>query len=225
MSVQAEKNLSPTPRANAAGAPDDRELVRTAKSGDLAAYEALVTRHERRIYGLTRRITGSDEDAQDATQQTFLSVIQGLAGFRETSAFSTWLTTIAVNAALKIVRKRRGLPTTSLDAATGQADDGRVAHPQYIADWRDTPDRLAQHAETRRLLDEAIRELNPGHRAVFLLRDVEGLSVKETAAALGLSAASVKVRLLRARMQLRERLTRAFGDSNRRYAPDAHAPF
>jgi RNA polymerase sigma-70 factor, ECF subfamily len=203
---------------------DERDLVRAAKGGDLAAFEALVQRHERRIYGLARRLTGSAHEAQDVTQQTFLSAIRGLAGFRENAAFSTWLTTIAANAGLKVMRKRRGLPTTSLDAATEPDGDGHIPHPEYIADWRDTPDRLAQRAETRQLLDAAIAELVPAHRAVFLLRDVEELSVRDTAQALGISEGNVKVRLLRARMHLRERLTRAFGDEQRRYTPEMHAP-
>jgi RNA polymerase sigma-70 factor (ECF subfamily) len=199
---------------------EESELVRQAKRGDLAAFESLVSRHEQRIYGLARRLTGSEEDAQDVTQQTFLSAMRKLDGFREAAAFSTWLSTIAVNAALKVVRKRRGLPSTSLEAATEPDHDGRVPHPDYIADWRDTPDRLAQHAETRQLLDAAIAQLEPGQRAVFMLRDVEDLSIRETARALRLSEANVKVRLLRARLHLRERLTRAFGDKE---IPHAHA--
>ena len=203
--------------------PNEQALVRAARSGDLAAFETLVKCHERRIYGLARRLTGSEQDAQDVTQQTFLSAVKSLSGFRETAAFSTWLTTIAANAAMKVVRKRRGLPSTSLDEATEPDGDGRVPHPEYIADWRESPDRLAQRAETHQLLDVAIAELDPGHRAVFLLRDVEDLSVRDTAKALGISEANVKVRLLRARMQLRERLTRVFGDEERRYKPANHA--
>jgi len=207
---------------NATGQPNDQDLVRAAKNGDLAAFETLVKRHERRIYGLARRLTGSEHEAQDVTQQTFLSVVKNLSGFRETAAFSTWLTTIAANAALKVVRKRRGLPTTSLDEATEPDEDGQIPHPEYIADWRETPDRLAQRAETHRLLDAAIAKLDAGHRAVFLLRDVEDLSVRDTAKTMGISEANVKVRLLRARLQLRERLTRVFGDEKRRYKPGKH---
>jgi RNA polymerase sigma-70 factor (ECF subfamily) len=203
----------------------DQYYVRAARDGSLKAFEVLVRRHERRIYSLTRRLTGSDHDAQDATQQTFISAMEHLAGFRENAAFSTWLTTIAAHAALKIVRKRRGLPTTSLDAATDPGDRaGRIPHPEYIADWRDTPDRLLQRAETHAILDAAVSDLDPAHRAVFLLRDVESFSVKETARALGISEANVKVRLVRARLRLRERLTRAFGDRARRYAPQTHMP-
>jgi RNA polymerase sigma-70 factor (ECF subfamily) len=213
-----------SPKPQPVDSAEDRELVRLAKDGDLTAFEALVSRHERRIYGLTRRVTGSEEDAQDVTQQTFLSAMRRLGGFREEASFSTWLATIAVNASLKVVRKRRGLPSTSLEAAVDPGADGRIPHPEYIADWRETPDRLAQHAETRRLLDDAIALLDPGHRAVFLLRDVESISIKETAKALRISEANVKVRLLRARMQLRERLTRDFGDAASRYEPVEHPP-
>lgn len=207
----------------AVAVPNDQDLVHSAKKGDLAAFETLVLRHERRIYSLARRLTGSEHEAQDVTQQTFLSVVKDLSGFRETAAFATWLTTIAANAAMKVVRKRRGLPTTSLDKATAPDEDGHIPHPEYIADWRESPDRLAQRAETHQLLDNAIAELEPGHRAVFLLRDVEGLPVKDTAKALKLSEANVKVRLLRARMQLRERLTRVFGDETRLYKPNVHS--
>ena len=203
--------------------PSDRDLVRAAKNGDLNAFEDLVKRHERRVYGLARRLTGSDLDAQDVTQQTFLSAIENLSGFREKAAFSAWLTAIAANAALKVLRKRRGLTVTSLDEAIEPDGDGQIPHPEYIADWRETPDLLAQRAETHQLLDVAIAELSPIHRAVFLLRDVEDLSVRETAKALGIGEGNVKVRLLRARLQLRERLTRVFGDGERRYKPDDHA--
>jgi RNA polymerase sigma-70 factor (ECF subfamily) len=204
-------------------APEEKQLVLAAKGGDLAAFEALVARHERRIYGLARRLTGSDADAQDVTQQAFIAAIRGLASFRGEAGFGTWLTTIAANTAIKHLRKRRGLPTTSLDVAVSADGDSAAPHPEYIADWRETPDRLLQHAETRQVLDTAIAELDPAHRAVFLLRDAEGLSVRETAKALHLTEANVKVRLLRARMRLRERLTRAFGDGAHRYTPAAHA--
>jgi RNA polymerase sigma-70 factor (ECF subfamily) len=202
---------------------DDRLLVRAARGGDLGAFETLVHRHERRIYGLARRLTDSEHDAQDVTQQTFLSAVKNLAGFRGTAAFSTWLTTIAVHAALKLARKRRGLPTTSLDGAAEAGDDGRVPHPIHIADWRETPDELAHRAETRQLLDAAIAELDPAHRAVFLLRDVEGFSVRDAARALGIGEGNVKVRLLRARLQLRERLTRVLGDDAHLLGTGSHA--
>ncbi|MEI8062934.1 MAG: sigma-70 family RNA polymerase sigma factor [Verrucomicrobiota bacterium] len=195
----------------------DAELVRRAQAGDLAAFEELVGRYEQRVYTLARRIVTQEQDAEDVTQQAFLSALEHLAGFRGDASFLTWLTRIATHAALKIIRKRQGLPTVSLEAATEiQETYGSIPHPEYIADWRESPAELAAHGETQQLIDAALAGLDEKYRLVFLLRDVEGLSVAETAAALQLSEANVKVRLLRARLQLREQLTRAFGDERRR---------
>ena len=203
--------------------PSDAELVRRAKAGDLAAFEALATRHERRIFTVARRITGNEPDAEDVTQQAFLSALENLEGFREEAGFASWLQRIATHAALKVLRKRRGLPTVSLEAVTEpQEGYDTVPHPEYIADWRESPEQLVGRNETARLIDEALKELDDKHRVIFLLRDVEGLSVRETAEALGLSEANVKVRLLRARLQLRERLTQEFGDPARRFEPHRH---
>jgi RNA polymerase sigma-70 factor, ECF subfamily len=193
----------------------DADLVRQAKAGDLAAFEALTSRHERLVYSLARRILRQEEDAEDVTQATFLSAVEHLEGFRQESSFTTWLLRIATYAALKVIRKRKGLDTVSLEAATEPDADGAIPHPEFIADWRESPAELVHRNETRRLIDEALGELDEKHRLVFLLRDVEGLSVKETAEALSLTEANVKVRLLRARLQLRERLTRFFGDPAR----------
>ncbi len=202
---------------------DDAELVRRAKAGELPAFEALTARHEQRVYTLALRMLHNEHDAEDVTQQTFLSALENLAGFREEARFSTWLLRIATHAALKVLRKRRGLDVVSLDEATRpDPDTDHIPHPEYIADWRESPERLVQNRETRRLIEEALAELDEKHRLVFLLRDVQGLSVRETAEVLGLTEVNVKVRLLRARLQLRERLTRAFGDPARRLAPHAH---
>ena len=130
---------------------------------------------------------------------------------------------IATHAALKVIRKRKGLDTVSLEEATEPGEDYEsIPHPEYIADWRQSPEQLVHKHETRRLLDEALGKLDEKHRLVFLLRDVEGLSVKETAEALGLSVANTKVRLLRARLQLREELTRTLGDPRRRVQRAGH---
>ena len=201
------------------------ELLRRARSGDLQAFEDLVDCYEDRVYRLARRITDNDHDAEDVTQQTFISALEHLDTFREEASFSTWVLRIATYGALKIIRKRKGLPTVSLDEAVApDADDdyNRVTHPEFIADWKDSPEHLSQNNETRRLIDEALAELYDKHRAVFLLRDGEGFSVKETADALGISEANVKVRLLRARLQLRERLTRVLGDPSRRLPSHDH---
>jgi RNA polymerase sigma-70 factor (ECF subfamily) len=195
----------------------DLELVHRAQAGDLDAFETLTHRHEQRVYSLALRMLRHEQDAEDVTQQTFLSAVEHLAGFREEASFKTWLLRIATHAALKVIRKRKGLDTISLEEATEVSDDvNSVPHPEFIADWRQSPEELVQRNETRRLLDEALATLDEKHRLVFLLRDVEGLSVKETADVLGLSEANVKVRLLRARLQLREQLTRTLGDPEQR---------
>ena len=99
--------------------PTDVELVQRAKAGDLEAFEALTTRHEQRVYSLALRMLRQEQDAEDVTQQTFLSVLENLEGFRGEASFSTWLLRIATHAALKIIRKRKGLDVISLEEATG----------------------------------------------------------------------------------------------------------
>jgi RNA polymerase sigma-70 factor (ECF subfamily) len=191
----------------------DPELVRRAQAGELEAFEALTGRHEQRVFALAMRMLRQEQDAEDVTQQTFLSVLENLEGFRGEASFSTWVLRIASHAALKVIRKRKGLNTVSLEEATDPSDDfNSVPHPEFIADWRQSPEHLVEQNEVRRLLDGALSRLDEKHRLVFLLRDVEGLSIQETAAALDLSEANVKVRLLRARLQLREDLTRVLGD-------------
>ena len=120
---------------------------------------------------------------------------------------------IATYAALKILRKRRGLDCVSLEENTEEQDgmDG-IPHPEFIADWRESPEQLVERNETFGLIDAALEQLDEKHRLVFVLRDVEELSIQETTEALGISESNVKVRLLRARLQLREILTQSFGD-------------
>jgi RNA polymerase sigma-70 factor (ECF subfamily) len=194
----------------------DLHLFARARGGDFDAFSQLVSRLQCHVFAAARRITGREQDAEDVTQQTFLSVLEHLDGFRGESSVATWVSRIATNHALKVLRKRRRLPTSSLD------DDRfkNLPHPEYIASWRDTPEALAERAEVRYLLDEALAELDEKYRVVFVLRDVEGLSVRETAEALGLTETAVKVRLLRARLQLRERLTKSLGDEATRIIPD-----
>jgi RNA polymerase sigma-70 factor (ECF subfamily) len=202
----------------------DATLVASAKAGDLGAFETLVLRHERRVYSLALRMLRNEHDAEDVTQQTFLSAVENLGGFREEAAFGTWLLRIATYAALKIIRKRRGLDMVSLEASVDpEEDSGAVPHPEYIADWRESPDRLVQRSETRELIDRALAQLDEKHRLVFLLRDVEEFSIQETAAALGISENNVKIRLLRARLQLREALTRSLGAPATQIVRGSHA--
>jgi RNA polymerase sigma-70 factor (ECF subfamily) len=197
----------------------DLDLLRRARLGDFSTFEALVSRFQQRIYSLAWHIVGQRQDAEDVVQQTFLSILEHLDTFREESSVATWVLRIATNHALKILRKRRGLPTVSLDLSADRDDEARLPHPVYIAQWRDAPEVLAQRAEVRHLLEQAAADLDDKYRLVFILRDVEGLSVRETAEALGLTESAVKVRLLRARLMLRERLTQALGDEATRVFP------
>jgi RNA polymerase sigma-70 factor, ECF subfamily len=207
-----------------APAVSDSELVRRAKQGALDAFEALAARYERMVYSLARRMLQQEQDAQDVTQQTFISAVEHLAAFREESSFVTWIMRIATHAALKILRKRRTLEMTSLEQTSEPDEDySGISRPEYIADWRQSPDEMVRRREIQDLIEHALSELDEKHRLVFLLRDVEGMSVKETAETLGITEVNVKVRLLRARLQLREKLTLAFGDPVTQVSRSHHA--
>ena len=202
----------------------DAQLVQEAQAGALESFEALAQRYETRVYSLALRMLRHQHDAEDVTQQTFLSAMENLKSFRGEASFSTWLLRIASHAALKVIRKRKGLDTISLEEATTPGgEDDKVPHPEYISDWTQSPEKLVRQNETRKLLEDALAQLDEKHRLVFLLRDVEGLSIRETADALALSEGNIKVRLLRARLQLREILTRAVGDPTKTVRPGHHS--
>jgi RNA polymerase sigma-70 factor (ECF subfamily) len=183
------------------------DLVDRAKAGDMEAFAELVRRYERRIYRMARQITQNDEDAEDVLQDSFLKAFEHLDSFQGQSKFYTWVTRIAVNESLMKLRKRKSDRTVSLDENI-ETDEEPIV--REIAVWDDTPESKYSQEELRQILDRAIDSLKPIFRTVFILRDVEELSTEETAEMLGLSVAAVKSRLLRARLQLRERLTRVF---------------
>jgi RNA polymerase sigma-70 factor, ECF subfamily len=196
-----------------APAPADNEaaLVAAAKRGDLAAFEELVHRYERKIFRLGYNITQNREDAQDVVQDAFLKAFEHLGGFQGDSRFYTWLVRIAVNEALMKLRKRR--PNLPLDDYVETEDD---LIPHEVADWGPTPEQRYAQRELQQILSTAIGQLDPGLRAVFQLRDIDQMSTEETAQALNLSRPAVKSRLLRARLRLRDRLNRVFQGSSRR---------
>jgi RNA polymerase sigma-70 factor (ECF subfamily) len=202
-----------------AGAPDDGQLVARAQQGEWEAFETLVARFEPRVYGLTRRILQQREDAQDATQQTFISVMENLDRFRGEASFATWVLRIATNHALKILRKRQRQATVPLHAGGSGDGEAELPHPEFVAQWENDPSDLASRAEVRQLLADALEELGEKYRVVFTLRDVQGFSTREVAEMLDISESNVKVRLLRARLQLRERLTRVLGDEATQVTP------
>jgi RNA polymerase sigma-70 factor, ECF subfamily len=185
---------------------DEHLLVAAAKKGDLSAFEELVSRYERKIFRLTMNITGNREDAEDAMQDAFLKSYSHLKDFEGNSRFYTWLVRIAANEALMRLRKRR--PNQfSLDEPVETEDD---LMPREIQDWGPGPDQRFAQTEMREILNKVIGELEPDYRIVFQLRDVDDLSTEETAEAVGISVPAVKSRLLRARLKLREKLTKYF---------------
>lgn len=186
---------------------DEGDLVARAQRGDASAFTELVSRYERRIFRLAKNITQSDEDAEDVLQEAFLKAYEHLDGFQGQSKFYTWIVRIAVNEALMKLRKRKTDRTVSLDETIDTGEENVV---REIAVWEDNPEQRYSQQEIREMLDKAIMSLRPAFRAVFVLRDVEDLSTEETAAVLDLSVPAVKSRLLRARLQLREKLTRFF---------------
>ena len=200
--------------------PTEMDLLHQAKGGDFAAFQKLVTILQPRVYGLTFRILQQAQDAEDATQQTFLALIENIADFREESSVATWVLRIATNNALKFLRKKRTVKMISMSEMASEDSYGDVPHPEFIAPWSQTADEIVQQAEVQAELEKALLELDDKYRLVFVLRDIEGLSVRETAQALDLTESTVKVRLLRARLALREHLTRRFGDASQAMTPD-----
>src|SRR5437764_3317290 len=188
-------------------ASDELSLVRAAKAGNIDAFEQLVRRYDRNVFRIAQHITQNREDAEDVVQEAFLKAFQNLQNFHEQSKFYTWLVRIAVNEALMKLRRRRTGKLVSLDEDVQTEED---SVPREVADWSPNPEQLYTQAELRDILQKTIQGLPPSFRTVFVLRDVEGLSTEETAEALDLSIPAVKSSLLRARLQLRNRLTKYF---------------
>ena len=188
-------------------ASEETALVAKAQAGDAQAFTDLVNRYERKIYRIAKHITQNDEDAEDVLQETFLKAYEHLAGFQGNSKFYTWIVRIAVNESLMKLRKRKGDRTVPLDEPM---DTGEEMVTREIAVWEDNPEQRYSREEIQDILERAVESLKPDFRTVFTLRDIEELSTEETAEALGISIPAVKSRLLRARLALREKLTRQF---------------
>ena len=182
-------------------------LVEAARSGDISAFEQLVKKYDRNVFRIAQHITQNREDAEDVVQEAFLKAYSNLGNFQGQSKFYTWLVRIAVNEALMKLRKRKTDKTVSMDEDV-ETEEGSM--PREFADWSPNPEQLFGQSELGDILQKTIQGLPSSFRTVFVLRDVEGLSTEETAEMLGLSVPAVKSRLLRARLQLRERLSRYF---------------
>ena len=183
----------------------EADLVRRLKSGDESAFAELVKHFETRVYSLARGLTRTEADAEDALQDTFLSVFRNIGRFKGNASLSTWIYRIAVNSALmKRRRQRKDDRTVSIDDYM-PAFDGEGHRLAAVPDWHPSVDALLLNKELGGLLRGWIAELEPAYRTVFVLRDQEGLGNEEVAEVLGLSVAAVKSRLHRARLYLRER--------------------
>lgn len=179
------------------------------KAGDRAEFARLVEMYSDQVYGLALKILGDAQDAEDVLQETFIKALRSVAGFEGRSSLSTWLYRIAVNEALMTIRRRKG-ETVSIDEE--KEDSEGQTEPVEIVDWCCLPESEMMSAEARGFLDAAIQRLSPALSAVFVLRDIQGLSVRDTAETLNISEMAVKTRLLRARLKLREELSAYFGE-------------
>ncbi len=193
---------------------EDRQLVSRAQAGDISAFEALVDAHRDKVYGLALRMTRSDADAAEITQDTFLSAYQHLTDFRGDAAFGSWVHRIAANNALMRLRHRRVV----------QAAEGELQGPEFTErgslaeypqqDWSRSAEGRILDAELGRAIQEATDRLPEGYREVFLLKDVDGLSYEQIAEVTGDSIPAIKSRLHRARLALREAIDRFYNQGN-----------
>ena len=179
------------------------------RNGDRAEFAKMVDAYSAPIYRLGLRMLGNEQDAEDVLQNTFISALTHLPNFEGRSSVLTWLYRIAVNEALMILR--RGKPEVSIDD-TESSDENENIHPTQFVDWGALPEDELLSAEGKQALDHAIQDLPENLRMVFLLRDIQDLSIKDTADTLNLTEANVKVRLLRARLMLREQLSYYYGE-------------
>ena len=184
--------------------PDDTELLSAIERGDSGAFDLFVGRYGRRLMAFGQRMCGNREDAEDVFQETLLTAYQGLHKLRDPGAVRTWLYRVASNACLMKRRKQARAREIALeDFKPPGWEDGYVPE---IPDWSHLPDGSAERTELREALDRGFRELPPDYRVVMLLRDVEGLSTRETAEALDVREPTVKMRLHRARLAMRQLL-------------------
>jgi len=185
---------------------DEKQIIRRAKAGDASAFAELVRRYSQRVYNLALRMMRNRQDAEDVLQETFLSAYEKIRDFDGRSTFYTWLYRIAVNASLMKLRSKHYTKTfVPLD----DAETAELVKP-VLVDWSQYPVDQLLDEEARNVMERAIQSLPDLYRSVFVLRDLEQLSTKETARILGLSEDNVKTRLRRARLFLRNLLSEYF---------------
>jgi len=181
----------------------ERDLISSVQGGERELFYELVRPYERRVYAAALAILRNEHDAEDAAQEAMLKAFANIRQFRAEARFSTWLIQITVNEALMRRRRERTVPMEGLDH---RREDENEYAPRDFADWREIPSEALERKEVRQRLAEALGTLDRKYREVFMLRDMEHLNIQETAEALGITVASVKTRLLRARLMLRDLL-------------------
>jgi RNA polymerase sigma-70 factor (ECF subfamily) len=190
-----------------AGSTRDADLIAKVQSGQHELFYELVRPYERRVYAAALAILRNEQDAEDAAQEAMLKAFANIRKFRAEARFSTWLIQITVNEALMRRRRERTVVMEGIDDRhSGPGDAESDYAPRDFADWREIPSEALERKEVRQRLAEALATLDEKYRQVFVLRDMEHLNIQETAEALGITVASVKTRLLRARLMLRDLL-------------------
>jgi RNA polymerase sigma-70 factor (ECF subfamily) len=186
-----------------AGTSHELELIDRVQRGENALFYELVRPYERRVFAAAMAILRNESDAEDVAQEAMLKALRAIRQFRADARFSTWLIQITVNEALMRRRKDRNHVIEAIDDRRDEESDYA---PRDFADWREIPSEALERKEVRQRLAQALASLDRKYREVFVLRDMEQLNIQETAEALGISIASVKTRLLRARLMLRDLL-------------------
>jgi len=184
--------------------------IEALRGGDRDQFARLVDAYSGPIYRLALKMLGNAQDAEDVLQNTFLKAFQHLGGFEGRSSLSTWLYRIAANEALMLLRKKRPEDVLT-DVAPEEGPDDDYA-PLQFTDWCCLPEEEFLTSESKAALDAAVQRLPEGMRIVFVLRDIQGLSIQETSQVLDLTETAVKTRLLRARLRLREELSSYYGE-------------
>lgn len=193
-------------------------MIASILAGDAQLYHELVRPYERSVYMMALSYMKNEADAEDVAQEAFLKGFRHLAKFRAEAKFSTWLVSITLNEARSRLRREGTVRMESIDQTP---EEGGHISPALLRDWREVPSEALARKEVRQMLQQAIQALPDLYREVFLMRDVEELSILETSEALSISVASVKVRLHRARMMLQKQLAPQLKSVNprRRWLP------
>ncbi len=182
----------------------EQDLILNVQRGKNELFYELVRPYERRVYAAALAILRNEQDAEDTAQEAMLKAFANIRQFRAEARFSTWLIQITVNEALMRRRRERTVVMEGIDDR--RPDEEAEYAPRDFADWREIPSEALERKEVRQRLAEALATLDRKYREVFVMRDMEHLNIQETAEALGISVASVKTRLLRARLMLRDLL-------------------